>query len=122
MVDKLLGSQLLQQKHLKPTKALLRDKEILALYYGAHWAPPCRVFTERLIEFYEQIDLVFANFGVVFISDDGNEEHFERNYALMPWFALPYNEEEIKLNLKKQSGINGIPNLQILAVCNGRTI
>ena len=53
------------------------------------------------------------------MSDDGNLEHFNRNYALMPWLALPYDQQDIKLNLKRLCCINGIPHLTICVVDDG---
>ena len=40
----------------------------------------------------------------------------------MPWLALPYTATEIKMELKKRAGINGIPNLMIVSAINGEII
>ena len=95
----------------------MKEAAVIAIYFGAHWAPPSRLFTERLIKFYEAIGL--NQFQVVFVSDDGNFNAFMKNFALMPWFALPYQKEDIKLDLKKLCGINGIPHLMILSGIDG---
>ena len=93
------------------------------MYFGAHWAPPSRLFTERLIGFNQIIKNSFQErFQVVFISDDGDQDAFGRNFNLMPWAALQFDKTEIKMNLKKIAGINGIPHLLILAAYNGEVI
>ena len=51
---------------------------------------------------------------IVFCSNDGNEAAFERNFATMPWLAVPYAEEQRIQNLKQRYGINGIPTLVVL--------
>ena len=33
------------------TSEALKDTTIVGIYFGAHWAPPSRLFTERLMEF-----------------------------------------------------------------------
>ena len=38
---------------------------------------------------------------------------------MMPWFALPYDQVDIKMSLKKLCGINGIPHLMICSVKEG---
>jgi hypothetical protein len=53
------------------------------------------------------------------VSDDGNLEAFQRNYALMPWLALPYPSDNVKLELKKYACINGIPHLLVLSGIDG---
>ena len=66
---------------------------------------------------------LFQSLGIVFISDDGNEEAFERNFKIMPdFFALPYRDRERKMELKKTIGINGIPHLWVLSAKSGHTI
>ena len=67
--------------------------EFWALYFGAHWAPPSRKFTGDLEKFYTAINAKKKVVEVIFCSMDGNEEHFNRNFGLMNWCALPYTEE-----------------------------
>ena len=68
------------------------------MYFGAHWAPPSRLFTERLIGFNQIIKNSFQErFQVVFISDDGDQDAFGRNFNLMPWAALHFDKTEIKM-------------------------
>jgi len=98
------------------------DSHIVALYFGAHWAPPCRLFTEKLKAFYYQVNKEFGHFSIVFISDDGSKEAFLRNYQDMSWLALPYEQQETKLQLKKMFGINGIPHLHVVSAHNGQPI
>ena len=51
---------------------------------------------------------------IIFCSNDGNEAAFERNYATMPFAAIPYIDEQRIQNLKQRYGINGIPTLVVL--------
>jgi nucleoredoxin len=87
-MDLLFGPILLQQDQEVPTKEALKEAAVVAVYFGAHWAPPSRLFTERLIKFHNAIGL--PQFKIVFVSDDGNFNAFMKNFALMPWLALPF--------------------------------
>ncbi len=118
-MEKLLGPTLIDQKEIVETSSAFNNTVIVAIYFGAHWAPPCRLFTEHLLDFHRIIHFEFNNFKVVFVSDDGDELAFQRNYALMPWLALPYSAVDIKMELKKRAGINGIPNLMIVSSVDG---
>ena len=51
---------------------------------------------------------------IVFCSIDGNEAAFDRNYATMPFAAIPYTNDQRIQNLKQRFGINGIPTLVVL--------
>jgi hypothetical protein len=53
-------------------------------------------------------------FEVVFVSVDGNEAAFERNFAEMPWLAVAYADTARIASLKQRYGINGLPTLVIL--------
>jgi hypothetical protein len=48
------------------------------------------------------------------VSNDGNEEAFERNFSEMPWCSVPLTDSERSQNLRQQFGISGIPSLVIL--------
>jgi len=70
--------------------------ELIGIYFGAHWAPPCRLFTPALTEFYQSVNKPMGKkrIEIVFCSNDGNEAAFERNYATMPFAAIPYTDEQ----------------------------
>jgi len=95
-----------------------QGQDFVGLYFGAHWAPPCRLFTPSLAEFYSKInsgsELQSKKIEIVFCSLDGNEAAFERNYGEMPFCAVPYSDEQRIQNLKQRYGINGIPTLVVL--------
>ena len=62
-----------------------KEGKYIGLYYGAHWAPPSRLFTRNLKEkFYDPIkgDPNLAKLiEVVFVSDDREQDAFKRNVA-----------------------------------------
>ena len=37
----------------KPSSEALAGKDIILIYFSAHWCPPCRGFTPILKDFYE---------------------------------------------------------------------
>ena len=51
---------------------VLSNCKFVAIYFGAHWAPPCRLFTKTLTEFYNQTNEHDKKVEVVFVSIDGN--------------------------------------------------
>ena len=58
--------------------------EYLCLYFGAHWAPPSRLFTTMLKDkFYDVInkeDDLKGKVEVIFVTDDRAQDHFDRNF------------------------------------------
>merc|ERR1711915_49463 len=68
----------------------------VALYFSAHWCPPCRVFTPKLIEVYNELKERGEVFEVVFISSDEDEDAFKDYYSSMPWLALPFGDKTTK--------------------------
>jgi nucleoredoxin len=99
----------------------LSSCKYVGLYFGAHWAPPCRLFTTNLAEWYPKINADGKVFEVIFVSIDGNADAFERNFAEMPWLAVPYSDEARIASLKQKFGINGIPTL-IIVDTNGNLV
>lgn len=56
-LEDILGKQVrLQDKTVDLSALLQSGAEFICIYYGAHWAPPCRLFTPQLAEFYQKIN------------------------------------------------------------------
>ena len=50
----------------------------VALYFSAHWCPPCRAFTPVLREVYETVSQrAGGDWAVLFVSGDRDEQQFE---------------------------------------------
>jgi nucleoredoxin len=111
-LSQLLGEKLLNKEETVSTADALAGKHV-ALYFSAHWCPPCRGFTPELAKMYVS-HLKAKGLEIVFVSSDRDEAGFSSYYAEMPWLALPYGERELKAKLSKKYKVSGIPSLIIL--------
>eukprot|EP00440_Ansanella_granifera_P039487 gb/GFBE01042836.1/.p1 GENE.gb/GFBE01042836.1/~~gb/GFBE01042836.1/.p1 ORF type:complete len:476 (+),score=162.36 gb/GFBE01042836.1/:1-1428(+) len=96
-----------------PLEKAMENKKALALYFSAHWCPPCRGFTPQLAEWYKK-DLSSKGLEVVFVSSDRDEGSFKEYFAEQPWLALDYGDRKMKEQLSNSFGVSGIPSLVIL--------
>jgi adenylate kinase len=94
------------------TACALAGKTV-ALYFSAHWHPPCRVFTQKLAQYYER-NLKDKGMEIVFVSSDSSGEDFDKYCMDMPWLALPFECRSKKNVLSENFNIRGIPSLVIL--------
>jgi nucleoredoxin len=85
----------------------------VGLYFSGSWCGPCRMFTPKLIEVYEQLSSE-TNFEVVFISSDRDEKSFTEYFSKMPWLSVPYSDLENRKRIKELFKVRGIPNLVFL--------
>ena len=92
-LTQLLGEKLQNQDAPVSTADALAGKHV-ALYFSAHWCPPCRGFTPELAKLYVS-HLKAKGLEIVFVSSDHDEAGFSSYYAEMPWLALPYGEREL---------------------------
>ncbi|KAH7935358.1 hypothetical protein HPB52_006745 [Rhipicephalus sanguineus] len=73
---------------------VLRDKQLICLYFAAQWCPPCRMFTPVLANVYKDARDDNLAIEVVFISADRNKQDM-LNYMRSThgdWYALPFDD------------------------------
>ena len=92
----------------------------LALYFSAHWCPPCRGFNPNLVKVYNELKERGEAFQIVLISTDRDQEAFEEYYNNMPWLALPF-ADKTKKDLSALFRVRSIPSL-IMVGLDGKTL
>lgn len=86
----------------------------VALYFSAHWCPPCRMFTPKLVEWYNKFKADHPDFELVFVSSDRDEaamkEYIEGDK--MPWPYVKF--DKAKDEAFRKYGSDGIPYLVLV--------
>ncbi|PSS28624.1 Nucleoredoxin like [Actinidia chinensis var. chinensis] len=90
----------------------LKGKKI-GLYFSASWCGPCRRFTPKLAEVYNELSSR-GDFEVIFVSADEDDESFKEYFSKMPWLAIPFSDSKTRDNLDGLFDVVGIPSLVIL--------
>ncbi|XP_014206907.1 nucleoredoxin-like [Copidosoma floridanum] len=85
-----------------------------AVYFSAHWCPPCKAFTPQLIDTYQRIRERGHNFEVIFVSSDRSEESYKTYTDTMPWLRIPFNQEDRRQKLARALDVQAIPTLVVL--------
>mmetsp|Transcript_2531 Transcript_2531/g.2158 ORF Transcript_2531/g.2158 Transcript_2531/m.2158 type:complete len:145 (+) Transcript_2531:107-541(+) len=91
----------------------LKDAPVVAYYFSAHWCPPCRNFTPKLVEKYKEWNKDGKKIEVVFMSFDQDEDQFKEYFGTMPWLAIPHGDSRIDQIAAKYKA-NSIPRLVIV--------
>jgi len=109
----MLGEELVGKDGKVATKDVI-GKDVLGIYFSAHWCPPCRRFTPKLAEAYNKHTKAGKSLEIVFVSSDRGENDFQEYYNIMPWLALPYADRKKKNKLSKIFDVQGIPRLVLV--------
>jgi len=95
-------------------KAVALDQlkgKIIGVYFSAHWCPPCRAFSPKLVSFR---DKNAEHFEVVFVSSDrsaaGKKKYMEE--LKMAWPSVPFRAASGK-KLADKHKVNSLPTLLI---------
>lgn len=110
--SEVIKGKLIQKEGEDLTEEALKGK-VIGIYFSAHWCPPCKAFTPRLVEFYNKMKTAGKNFEVIFSSSDRNEDSFKEYFGSMPWLALPFQDSRCK-QLSTAFQVSGIPMLIIM--------
>jgi nucleoredoxin len=88
----------------------LKDKPYVMYYFSAKWCPPCRRFTPKLVDFYNE-NGGKENFEIVFVSADRSVDAMKEymKEKKMPWVAIEHSAKR-KTSIRKFSP-RGIPHL-----------
>uniref|UniRef100_A0A0K0CXT9 Thioredoxin domain-containing protein n=1 Tax=Angiostrongylus cantonensis TaxID=6313 RepID=A0A0K0CXT9_ANGCA len=91
----------------------LKDK-VVALYFSAHWCPPCRQFTPVLKDFYGEL-VDDGEFEIIFVSFDRTEADLKKYMEECHgnWYYLPFGSSKIQYLATKYS-VSGIPALIVI--------
>jgi len=91
-----------------------KNPKYTALYFSAHWCPPCRAFTPKLVEWYKDFKPKHEDFELVFVSRD-KDEAAQLEYMKetgMPWPAVKLSAGKDPTLGKYAAG--GIPYLVLI--------
>lgn len=98
-----------------------KSPKYTALYFSAHWCPPCRMFTPKLVEWYNDFKPKHPDFELVFVSADKDEAAMEKYIKgdNMPWPHVKFDKAQSEVFGKY--GSQGIPYL-VLVDSEGKAI
>ncbi|MEM1059934.1 MAG: thioredoxin-like domain-containing protein [Verrucomicrobiota bacterium] len=90
----------------------VENAKFYAIYFSAHWCPPCRKFTPKLAKFYKKYSQRYGDFDVIFVSSDKSAEAMDE-YMIDEKMLFPAVKFEDRKNLGKIDSYRakGIPNL-----------
>jgi thiol-disulfide isomerase/thioredoxin len=114
-ITDLFGSELKNAKKKTVSVDELAGK-VIGVYFSAHWCPPCRAFTPKLVAFHNEMSEAGKPFEIVFVSSDRDRQamYGYMKEMKMPWLALPHGDKR-KATLSSKYGVKGIPKLVILS-------
>ena len=97
--------------------------KIVALYFGAHWCPPCEQFKPQLMRTYQSIRQNRQDFEVVYVSAGRTQAEFNQNFSSMPWLAVDFANGALRQSLQTTLNPAGsIPALVIVNAADGQIV
>ncbi len=90
----------------------IKDKAFVVYYFSAAWCGPCRRFTPKLVDYYNE-NGGKENFEVIFVSGDKSKEKMLEYMTSkkMPWVAVDHQKRGGEI---KKIRPRGIPHLVLV--------
>ena len=111
-INPFLPEEFLGKENSKIKKDDIFKTNIIGVYFSAHWCGPCRKFTPKLANFYNEINSKGKKIEIIYNSCDNDEDQFNEYYNTMPWLAVPY-DSDLREEISNKCGISSIPTLLI---------
>jgi len=94
--------------------AVENSPKYTALYFSAHWCPPCRLFTPKLVEWYKEFKAKHPDFELVFVSADQDAAAMQEYIKAdnMPWPYVQFDKAGGEVFARY--GSDGIPYLVLV--------
>ena len=101
----------------------LQKKKFYLLFFSGFWSKEGRLFTSRLVDYYNRVAPQHPEFEVIFLSVDRSAFVMEDyvHQTNMPWPALAYDKRDGKAGAIQESLVHTIPHL-ILAEASGKVL
>lgn len=110
------------------TKAVLKGKTHVAIFFGAAWSGSCKQFLLPLVQVYKKlVEEKGKAFEIVYVpaSVPGrppeDEKTFKELMSMMPWLAVPLHRKATHKKLTRRFQVRQIPMLVLLDQ-DGKTI
>lgn len=104
-------------KQLSTMDALHGTSAVL-IYFACESSLPSRKFTPTLKVFHK-MHAQSKGFEIVFVSDDPDEDTFNRYYSEMPWLAVPYECRDVAAALRRKLQIPAVAPSLVVVGRNG---
>ena len=110
------------------TKASLKDKKHVAIFFGAAWSGSCKQFMTPLVQVYKKLTEELnkeLEFVYVPATVPGRPAEDEASYkelmSLMPWLGVPHHRKATHKKLTRRFQVRQIPML-VLLDAEGKTV
>ena len=91
------------------TKASLKDKTHVAVFFGAAWSGSCKQFLQPLVTVYKKLtDEKKKSFEIVYVPATvpgrpaEDEASFKELMSLMPWLGVPHHRKSVHKKLTRR--------------------
>jgi len=103
------------------TKAVLKGKTHVAIFFGAAWSGSCKAFMDPLVKVYKKlVDELGKSVEIVYVPatvpgrPPEDEASFKELLSLMPWLAIPLHRKATHKKLTRRFQVRQIPMLVLL--------
>jgi len=110
------------------TKAVLKGKSHVGIFFGAAWSGSCKQFMEPLVKVYNKlVEEKGKSFEIVYVPatvpgrPPEDEASFKELLSTMPWLAVPLHRKATHKKLTRRFQVRQIPML-VLLDADGKTI
>lgn len=114
IIKGIVGNDIIDKEQKSFICEELLENKIILIYCGSSWSEPDKIFFPKLSKLYNEMKEDQIQFEIIYNSWDKTEDEYNEYIKEMPWYSIPFKDENIRKTINSKYRVTAIPTIIVL--------